>query len=143
EARIQEDEVARALVGRGCLFEDPAFPASAESLYRTPQQPPAGALPASLAVWGRISQQEVRRCHTPVTFPEDTALSAVAQGALGDSWLVSALNVLAPFSEWLKKVIVSDKHSDKGVYTLKLFKEGAWRYLHVDDRLPCSPSRAP
>lgn len=30
-----------------------------------------------------------------------------------------------------------------GIYTLKLFKEGAWRYLHVDDRLPCSPSRAP
>lgn len=31
----------------------------------------------------------------------------------------------------------------QGVYTLKLFKEGAWRYLHVDDRLPCSPSRTP
>lgn len=30
----------------------------------------------------------------------------------------------------------------KGIYTLKLFKEGSWRYLHVDDRLPCSPSRA-
>ncbi|CAN0460030.1 unnamed protein product, partial [Hapterophycus canaliculatus] len=33
--------------------------------------------------------------------------------------------------------------SKLGVYTLKLFKEGAWRYLHLDDRLPCSPSRAP
>lgn len=60
----------QALAGRGCLFEDPCFPASAESLYRTPQQPPAGALPASLAVWARVSQQEVRRCHTPVTFPD-------------------------------------------------------------------------
>lgn len=69
EALIQENEVAEALAGRGCLFEDPAFPASAESLYRTPQQPPAGALPAALAVWGRVSQQEVRGCHTPVTFP--------------------------------------------------------------------------
>lgn len=69
EALIQEKEVAQALDGRGCLFEDSTFPASAESLYRTPQQPPAGALPAALAVWARISQQEVRRCHTPVTFP--------------------------------------------------------------------------
>lgn len=70
EALIHENEVAQTLTGRGCLFEDPTFPASAESLYRTPQQPPAGALPAALAVWARISQQEVRRCHTPVTFPE-------------------------------------------------------------------------
>lgn len=69
EALIQENEVAQALEGRDCLFEDPAFPACAESLYRTPQQPPAGTLPAALAVWARISQQEVRRCHTPVTFP--------------------------------------------------------------------------
>ncbi|CAN0377099.1 unnamed protein product, partial [Ectocarpus sp. 13 AM-2016] len=30
----------------------------------------------------------------------------------------------------------------KGIYTLKLFKEGAWRYIHVDDRLPCSPPPA-
>ncbi|CAN0239494.1 unnamed protein product, partial [Ectocarpus sp. 12 AP-2014] len=65
----------------------------------------------------------------------------VVQGALGDSWLVSALNMLAPFPKVLKEVVVSDRHSDKGVYTLKLFKEGAWRYIHVDDRLPCSPSR--
>ncbi|CAN0425338.1 unnamed protein product, partial [Ectocarpus sp. 12 AP-2014] len=141
QAFIQEDEVAQALTGRGCMFEDPAFPASGDSLYRTPQQPPAGTLPAALVVWGRISQQEVRRCHSPVTFPLDEGLAAVVQGALGDSWLVSALNMLAPFPEVLKKVVVSDRHSDKGVYTLKLFKEGAWRYIHVDDRLPCSPSR--
>ncbi|CAM9813680.1 unnamed protein product [Ectocarpus fasciculatus] len=140
---MQEDEVAQALAGRGCMFEDPAFPASGDSLYRTPQQPPAGTLPAALVVWGRISQQEVRRCHSPVTFPVDEGLAAVVQGALGDSWLVSALNMLAPFPEVLKKVMVSDRHSDKGIYTLKLFKEGAWRYLHVDDRLPCSPSRTP
>lgn len=37
----------------------------------------------------------------------------------------------------------SDMIYQAGIYTLKLFKEGAWRYLHVDDRLPCSPSRAP
>ncbi|CAM9401616.1 unnamed protein product [Pylaiella littoralis] len=144
EALIQENEVAQALAGGGCLFEDPSFPASATSLYRTPQQPPAGTLPAALAVWGRVSQQEVRRCHTPVTFPVDGApLAAVAQGALGDSWLVSALNMTLLFPEVLKRVIVSDRHGDKGIYTLKLFKEGAWRYLHVDDRLPCSPTRAP
>lgn len=66
---MQEDEVAQAIAGGVCMFEDPAFPASGDSLYRTPQQPPAGTLPAALVVWGRISQQEVRRCHSPVTVP--------------------------------------------------------------------------
>lgn len=28
-----------------------------------------------------------------------------------------------------------------GIYTVKLFKEGSWRYLHLDDRLPCWPLR--
>lgn len=44
----------------------------------------------------------------------DGALAAVAQGALGDSWLVSALNMFIPFPEVLKRVVVSDTHSDKG-----------------------------
>lgn len=69
EALTQEDEIVHALAEPGCLYSDSTFPASAESLYRTPQQPPPGAMPPSLAVWARISRQEVRGCHSPVTFP--------------------------------------------------------------------------
>lgn len=39
----------------------------------------------------------------------------MAQGALGDSWLMSALNMLAPFPDRLKNVVVSDRHRDKGL----------------------------
>lgn len=46
----------------------------------------------------------------------DGALAAVVQGALGDSWLVSALNILRSFPESLKKIIVSDRHCNKGKY---------------------------
>lgn len=38
----------------------------------------------------------------------------MAQGALGDAWLVSALNMLRSFPESLKKIVVSDRHSDRG-----------------------------
>ena len=38
----------------------------------------------------------------------------MGQGALGDAWLVSALNMLRSFPESLKKIIVSDRHSDRG-----------------------------
>lgn len=68
EALVREDEVAAALAEQDSLYDDPAFPASAGSLYRTPQQPPAGAMPPSLSVWARISRQEIKRCHSPATF---------------------------------------------------------------------------
>lgn len=41
-------------------------------------------------------------------------LSAVQQGALEDSWLVSALEILLPFDAVLRNVIVSDRHRNKG-----------------------------
>ena len=44
----------------------------------------------------------------------DGTPSVVVQGALGDAWLVSALNILLTAPETLKKVLVSDRHRDKG-----------------------------
>lgn len=72
EAYLREAEVVDALVKGGQpYFSDPVFPASGDSLYRTPQQPSAGTIPPSLVAWGRLSRQEVRRCHTPSTFPAE------------------------------------------------------------------------
>lgn len=47
-------------------------------------------------------------------FLDGGTLSAVQQGALRDSWLVSALEILLSFDAVLKNVIVSDRHRDKG-----------------------------
>ena len=44
----------------------------------------------------------------------DGTISAVKQGALEDSWLVSAFDILLPSEVLLRKVIVSDRHRDKG-----------------------------
>lgn len=54
-------------------------------------------------------------------------LAAVAQGALGDSWLVSALNMTLLFPEVLKRVIVSDRHGDKGTLAV-LANAGKTKY---------------
>lgn len=65
-----EDEIVDTMAAQGSLhYEDPAFSTSGDSLYRTPQQPPAGALMPPLVIWGRISRSEIRGCHSPVTFP--------------------------------------------------------------------------
>jgi hypothetical protein len=30
------------------------------------------------------------------------------------------------------------RHADIGLYTLKFYKQGAWRYVHIDDAVPCT-----
>ncbi|CAM9720161.1 unnamed protein product, partial [Discosporangium mesarthrocarpum] len=142
EARDREDEIV-ADFSEDFLFEDPDFPPDGKSLYRTPQQTPRGAMPPPLIRWGRVSRLEVRGCHSPTTFPEgDRPLCGVLQGALGDKWLMSAFNILLSTPQKLRQLIVSERHKDKGIYTIKIFKEGAWRYMHVDDCLPCSQAGA-
>lgn len=42
-------------------------------------------------------------------------LSPVLQGALRDSWLVSALNIFLSSSDILRRLLVSDRHRDKGI----------------------------
>eukprot|EP00606_Chrysophyceae_sp_TOSAG23-5_P000931 GSChrysophyteH2.ASY1.ANO1.1417.1 assembled CDS len=37
-------------------------------------------------------------------------------------------------------MLVSDKHASQGIYTLKFYKAGQWRYVHIDDRIACRQS---
>ena len=35
---------------------------------------------------------------------------------------------------------MSSANARFGIYTFKFYKAGAWRYVHVDDRIPCRQS---
>lgn len=50
----------------------------------------------------------------------------------------SALSVLTTHKGLLKNIMVSDEHASRGLYTVKFSKSGLWRYVHVDDRIPCT-----
>ena len=109
------------------------------SLYLNEFQPPKYALPASTIDWNRISQREVRDCVAPVTFRTASPL-ALAQGALRDRWFLSALGAMTAKPELLRAVVVSSQQAARGVYTCKFYKQGKWRYVHVDDLVPCDRS---
>jgi hypothetical protein len=47
---------------------------------------------------------------------------------------------LACYPEYIKRLFVSEKFALKGLYTLKFYKNGRWRYVHIDDRMPCRQS---
>jgi calpain len=125
----------------GQLFSDPYFPADGRSLYFDPLHPPKGALPADSLLWCRVLGSEILGCDEPVTISEDTLQSVlISQGALGDNHFVSAMRVLACEIKNIQRLLVSDKYRDKGIYTFKFNKAGKWRYVHIDDRIPCRQS---
>ena len=100
-------------------------------------------------------------------FTEDGVSSNdVMQGAIGDCWFISALAVLATKDHLLKgqydekilddQIIDSDENimlstgtfpplfhcfRRKGLFCFRFFKDFAWRYVLIDDRLPCKKIR--
>ena len=96
-------------------------------------------------------------------FSDGIESNDVIQGCLGDCWFISALSVLATkdfllrgeFSEEIleDKVIDSEENAmlstgvyppifhsfrKKGIFCFRFFKNFKWRYVLVDNRLPCS-----
>ena len=66
------------------------------------------------------------------------------QGGVGDCWFLSALAVVAERHDLIAKLFESTAPSKDGKYAVRLFLDGAWRRVVVDDRLPCTsnPRRA-
>lgn len=127
-------------VKEGRFWEDPDFPANSSSLYFDPFNPPKGLLPERSLGWRRIAMREVPRCANPTTLVGDHRSPVIVQGTLGNRYFVNALRLLACYPHYIKRLLVSEKYKDRGMYTIKFFKEGKWRYVHIDDRIPCTLS---
>ena len=95
-------------------------------------------------------------------FYDGTESNDVMQGSLGDCWFISALSIIATKDYLLRgefnKNILEDGKIDeeeikmmsegiyppifhsfaiKGIYCFRFFKNFNWRYVIIDDRLPC------
>ena len=96
-------------------------------------------------------------------FDDGPAPNDVTQGKLGDCWFIGALSVLATRDDLLRGGIgfieigpdfevtpeIAEMFSmgvypplfhyyrKRGVYVFRFFKEFAWRYVIIDDRIPC------
>eukprot|EP00512_Aurantiochytrium_limacinum_P001876 CAMPEP_0171484960 /NCGR_PEP_ID=MMETSP0958-20121227/289_1 /TAXON_ID=87120 /ORGANISM="Aurantiochytrium limacinum, Strain ATCCMYA-1381" /LENGTH=2315 /DNA_ID=CAMNT_0012017715 /DNA_START=1111 /DNA_END=8054 /DNA_ORIENTATION=- len=69
---------------------------------------------------------------------DDYDPTEVLQGGTGDCWLLSAISVVALFPKLLDHVVVTKRVTDKGLYHVRLFLDGKWENILVDDRFPCS-----
>jgi len=101
---------------------------------------------------------------TPEFLVDGAESNDVCQGSIGDCWMIGAMSVLATDDRFIRGSFKPDlKNLQKdltdeeakgmlsgvypplfhdyrkyGIYVLRFFKNYAWRYVLVDDRLPCN-----
>lgn len=112
------------------LFEDPDFPARDESLFFSKKPPKP-------FVWKR--PKEI--CNDPKLFVGGASRFDIAQGVLGDCWLLAAVASLCQYENLFYQVIPKDdgdfNSSDYcGVFRFRFWQYGQWEEVVVDDRLP-------
>lgn len=124
-----------------------------------------GNLPPESISWYRIDQiyyDDTDNKKSPLFLDDGAESNDVMQGALGDCWFIGALSVIATKEYLLKgqysSSILEDNIVDneemvmlstgvyppifhayrkKRIYCFKFYKNFRWRYVIIDDRLPC------
>ena len=72
-------------------------------------------------------------------FEDGISPKDIAQGALGDCWLLSAIACLAEQRGSIERCFMEHSYNPRGKYTMKLW-DGLlqkWMYIQVDDSFPC------
>ena len=141
-ARDAEDAILASLPKLDDKFVDNHFQTNT-ALYNDWTRPPTGHPPVTEIDWRRISDMVIHGITDPKIMIEGKDEGAVVQGALSNCWFVGALAVLATRDDLLRVCFVATKNWTRGIYTLKIYKEGQWRYVHIDDRIPCSRRGTP
>ena len=122
-----------------------------------------GNRPSSNIPYNNLEWYPISKINEEAKFFDDGAESNdVCQGGLGDCWFISALSVLATkdyllrgeFNEHiLDDGIIDDEENamlstgvyppifqsfrTKGIFCMRFFKNFKWRYVIIDDRIPC------
>jgi hypothetical protein len=64
----------------------------------------------------------------------------IVQGTLNNCWFLSALGILACTGIGNLEKLFTAKSAQYGLYQCRFYKDGEWRLVSIDDRLPVTPS---
>ncbi len=68
----------------------------------------------------------------------------INQGELGDCYFLSSLSSIAESPERIIRLFEDQNEiNDKGIYFVKLCIDGIWRYVIIDDYIPCMRNNEP
>lgn len=119
-----------------CLFTDQSFPCNDSNAGGTNVK------------WVRLQEVEIKSsgAHKKI----DRLFSIIqpgdiAQGALGDCWLLAALATLAERPHLLQNCFKTRSFNPRGKYTLRLYdaKAKAWKNITIDDYIPVNANNVP
>ena len=96
-------------------------------LFQWADRPPPKPL-----TWARMDAS------VPVVTDAGFSADDLAQGGLGDCWFLAALSVVAERHDLIARLFVETPRNSAGAYALRLFMDGLWTTVVVDDRLPCT-----
>lgn len=97
------------------------------ALFQWADRPPPKPL-----TWARMEAS------VPVVTDAGFSADDLAQGGLGDCWFLAALSVVAERHDLIARLFVETPRNTAGAYALRLFMDGLWTTVVVDDRLPCT-----
>ncbi|XP_070685758.1 calpain-5a [Pempheris klunzingeri] len=118
----------------GCLFEDPLFPTSNQSLFYQSNS-------IGVVTWKRPKEL----CSDPHLFVDGISAHDLHQGQLGNCWFVAACSSLASREALWQKVIPDWKDQEwdaekpetyAGIFHFRFWRFGDWVDVVIDDRLP-------
>jgi len=139
-----ERELVEEHRGKDGKFQDPDFRAEGRSLF-IGGEVPEGHVPLEMVEWLRPAEFVPRLTDgkAPQLFVDGAEAGDVIQGALGDCWFLSALCTVASRKDLLRNLFASTEYASQGIYTIRFFKNGRWKYVNIDDRIPCGPTGQP
>ncbi|NXY58666.1 CAN5 protein, partial [Callaeas wilsoni] len=127
-------ELKGQCIQQGRLFEDPEFPASAESLYY------------DSAAKGKVQWKRPKDlCEDPRLLVNGMSSHDFHQGRLGNCWFVAACSCLALRSSLWQQVIPDYNEQEwdpktprkyAGIFRFRFWRFGEWTEVVVDDLLP-------
>ena len=114
-------------------FVDPSFPPDDSSLYDITN---ASEYPLEeKAVWKRPHQ--FMRFGEIELFEGDINPNDIIQGYLGNCWFLAAIAAVAETPELIRRLFITDKYNEFGIYKLRICKNGEWVVVTIDDYFPC------
>lgn len=126
-------------------FRDSEFPPSSQSLYDPLSQ--RGRYLWQQLVWlrpidffaGKIKVFQKLQAVTESRIDLGSYISPydIKQGALGDCYFLSALSSMADTPESILKLFKTQVTNTAGIYCMKLYDDGQWKAVYVDDYFPC------
>eukprot|EP00002_Diphylleia_rotans_P028577 TRINITY_DN5776_c0_g1_i1.p1 TRINITY_DN5776_c0_g1~~TRINITY_DN5776_c0_g1_i1.p1 ORF type:complete len:541 (+),score=95.86 TRINITY_DN5776_c0_g1_i1:104-1624(+) len=90
-----------------------------------------------------LQHQDLDVSTISIFHPDGIKPDNVRQGRLGDCWFLSAAAVLAERPELVRRLFLTQTLQREGVYAVRLFHNGEWQVVIVDDLIPVDRNERP